>query len=426
MARNRNGSFPPSVQPGIPSLDPLPKGWHIRQLGSCIVEVKRPIRLIDDRVYSLITVKRGRGGAVKRAELAGKDIKVKAQFRVKPGDFLISKRQIVHGACAIVPPELKDSIVSNEYAVINCKEEVDIQFLKYLSETTYFQQTCFHSSIGVHVEKMVFNFEKWLKWQFNIPPLAEQRKISRTLSTWDAAIDCVQRLLENSRQQKKALMQQLLTGKQRLPGFNLRWKQDKLSKHGCFQSGECFPLAYQGKRNGNYPFFKVSDMNHPENNRLMITANNWIDKDVHDVLNFKLLPPRGIVFAKIGAAINLERKRMLQRESIIDNNMMCFTVDDSEDANFYYYVFLSLQLNKYASTTALPSLNSKDLNNIEVHIPCRAEQFAIASVLMKQDEIVDTYAKMHNNFLQQKKALMQQLLTGKRRVKPDPEDYGTE
>lgn len=172
IEKGRNGGFPVSVQAGIPTLPPVPDGWRRCRLGEHLCEVRRPVALEADSVYTLVTVKRSRGGVQKREVLRGSEVKTPSQFFVHTDDFLISKRQIVHGACGIVPSELDGAVVSNEYAVINTDGEIDLRFLRYLSESRYFQQTCFHSSIGVHVEKMIFKTERWLNWPFNIPPPA--------------------------------------------------------------------------------------------------------------------------------------------------------------------------------------------------------------------------------------------------------------
>jgi restriction endonuclease S subunit len=211
-----NGGFPPSVQAGIPALPPTPSGWHRIRLGDHLREVRRPVALVDDRTYTLVTVKRSRGGVQRREVLRGSEVKTPSQFFVRTGDFLISKRQIVHGACGIVPPELDGAVVSNEYAVLNTDGGIDLKFLRYLSESRYFQQTCFHSSIGVHVEKMIFNTERWLKWPFNIPPLQQQKRIVEILDAAGAEVDLIARQLESLKQEKAALMDQLLTGKRRV------------------------------------------------------------------------------------------------------------------------------------------------------------------------------------------------------------------
>jgi restriction endonuclease S subunit len=185
-------------------------------LGDHLHEERRRVVLEPERPYTLVTVKRSRGGVKKREILRGSEIKTPTQFFVKAGDFLISKRQIVHGACGIVPPELDGALVSNEYAVLNSDGAIDLQFLRYLSESRYFQQTCFHSSIGVHVEKMIFKTERWLSWPFNIPPLHEQRRIVEILDAASDEIDVIGRQLGALKSEKRALMQQLLTGKRRV------------------------------------------------------------------------------------------------------------------------------------------------------------------------------------------------------------------
>ena len=214
--RNRSGNHPPSVRAGIPRLPRTPSGWKRLHLGMHLSEVRRPVTLEPEREYTLVTVKRSRGGVHRRAVLRGSEVKTQTQFVVKAGDFLMSKRQIVHGACGIVPQDLNGAVVSNEYAVLNSDGDIDLDFLRYLSESIYFQQTCFHSSIGVHVEKMIFNTERWLAWPFNIPPLSEQRRIVAVLDAATAEVTAIERQLVALRLEKRALMQQLLTGKRRV------------------------------------------------------------------------------------------------------------------------------------------------------------------------------------------------------------------
>lgn len=211
-----NGGYPASVQPGIPNLPATPAGWQRVSLGRHLTEVRRPAPLSADETYRLVTVKRSRGGVELRETLTGREIKTPTQFYVRTGDFLISKRQVVHGACGIVPAELDGAVVSNEYAVLNSDGQIDLRFLRYLSESRYFQQTCFHSSIGVHVEKMIFKTERWLKWPFNIPPLSVQLRIVEVLDTARREVEVIAAQIERLKQEKAALMADLLTGKRRV------------------------------------------------------------------------------------------------------------------------------------------------------------------------------------------------------------------
>jgi len=235
-------TYPRSVQPGIPRLSAAPEGWSIRRFGDLLKVVQRPVRMTDDGEYDLVTVKRSRGGIESRGRFRGKDISVKSQFALEGGDFLISKRQIVHGACAVVPEEFAGSIVSNEYSVLRCKPGLDLGFLRYLSHSVYFQQTCFHSSIGVHVEKMIFKLEDWLKFRVNVPPLEEQKRIAAGFEAVDAKLTALREKADGLRQFKTGLMQRLFSQALRFTredGSDFPdWEERKLGDVATFFKGK--------------------------------------------------------------------------------------------------------------------------------------------------------------------------------------------
>lgn len=202
-----NSAYPPSVQAGIPRLGTLPRGWSRVRLGDLLRPVYRPVEIIDDEIYQLVTAKRSRGGIVARERLPGRDIKVKDQYEVRAGDFVLSNRQISHGGVGLVPPELNGAIVSGEYTVLEPCGPVDLAYFSAFSHSVYFQQICFHSSIGVHVEKLVFKLEDWLNWEIDLPPPNEQRRIADALAVWDRGIETLEALVGTKRRRKAALLQ---------------------------------------------------------------------------------------------------------------------------------------------------------------------------------------------------------------------------
>ena len=212
----RRGIYPQSVQPGIPKLRDVPDGWHTKTMAELLQTKKRRIQLDNIAVYDLVVAKRNRGGIEPRGQLRGEEIRTSTRFKVREGDFVISRRQIIHGACGIVPASLDGAIVSNEYSVFTVNEQLDPSYLRLLSHSLYFQQTCFHSSVGVAVEKMIFKVEQWLKYPFLLPPMGEQRAIAKVLETAEREIALLQERAEKLKQQKQGLMQQLLTGKVRV------------------------------------------------------------------------------------------------------------------------------------------------------------------------------------------------------------------
>lgn len=234
-------AYPASIQPGIPRLGTTPTGWTRYVLGDVLRKVERPATLVDDQTYQLVTAKRSRGGIVPREVLRGDQIRTKTQFYIEAGDFLISNRQISHGACGLVPPNLHRAIVSNEYTTFHTSDELNPRFLNALSHSIYFQQTCFHSSIGVHVEKLVFRLVEWLGWRFDIPALPEQQRIVAVLECWDQAIENLERLHQAHLKRRAAFRTTLLSGKKRLYGCSGEWRDvalhEILHEHGKLSSG---------------------------------------------------------------------------------------------------------------------------------------------------------------------------------------------
>ena len=250
------------------------------------------------------------------------------------------------------------------------------------------------------------------------PPLLEQRAIAGALSGADALIESLEQLLTKKRQIKIGAMQELLTGKKRLPGFSGEWRTVRAGDLGRFQGGSGFPIQFQGATSGDYPLFKVSDMNNEGNETFMTVGNNYISEQLRKLLGAKAFPVNSIVFAKVGAAVFLERKRILVEPSCLDNNMTAFVLDDdgAADYRFLHYAFVNTSLGDLVSTTALPSLSGSVLSAIEFLVPPIAEQTAIASTLSDMDaEIAALEAKL-SKARQIKQGMMQELLTGRIRL----------
>ena len=250
-----------------------------------------------------------------------------------------------------------------------------------------------------------------------LPALPEQRLIADALDIVDTQIGTLNRLIAKKRDLKQAAMQQLLTGKTRLPGFRGEWEEKKLGEIGLFRGGSGFPTRYQGVLEGEYPFFKVSDMNNDGNTTFMVNSNNSISETVRKELGAYVFPPQSIVFAKIGAAIFLERKKILSQASCIDNNMMGFILlQASAHHAFIHFLFLTIRLGNLVSTTALPSLNGNELAELRFPIPPFDEQSAIANVLSDMDAEIAVFEQRRDKTSDLRQGMMQELLTGRTRL----------
>ena len=163
-------------------------------------------------------------------------------------------------------------------------------------------------------------------------------------------------------------------------------------------------------------------MNNEGNETFMETANNYISEELRQQLGATAFPAKSVVFAKVGAAVFLERKRLLTRASCLDNNMAAFVLDDGlVDHRFVHYVLLNTTLGDLARTTALPSLSGSVLSAIELPLPSLPEQTAIATVLSDMDAEIAGLERRREKTQAVKQGMMQALLTGQvRLVKPLP------
>ncbi|HIF9498096.1 TPA: restriction endonuclease subunit S [Photobacterium damselae] len=414
--------YPPSVKAGKPILDETPEGWARESLKKHLTLEQRKVKVIDEKEYDLVTVKRSRGGVVRRESLYGKQISVKSQFTLKQGDFLISKRQIVHGACGIVPAHLDGSIVSNEYSIFTAKDSFDLTYLRYLSETLYFQQTCFHSSIGVHIEKMIFKLDNWFKWDFNLPPLPEQRKIAQVLSTWDRGIATTEKLIDASKQQKKALMQQLLTGKKRLidpetgKAFKGEWETEQFDKLFDIEIGgtpsRSNETYWDDKLETNNNWLSIADL---KGKFISRTKERISDLGVAKS-NVSLIPKGTIVMS---FKLTIGRRAFLNIDTYT-NEAICALLIKNKDKLDNNYLYQALEIVDFEQeidqAVKGKTLNKAKLKRLKLLMPSVKEQQKIASVLTAADKDIELLEAKLAHLKQEKKALMQQLLTGKRRV----------
>lgn len=415
----RVGLYPPSVQPGVPKLGVRPHGWQIVRLGDVFEEVTRPIRLDPSATYQLVTAKRSRGGIVAREVRRGVDIKTKSQFRTEAGDFLISRRQIVHGACGLVPDELSGAVVSNEYSTLRLRPGFDPKFLSYFAHTRFFQQTCFHSSIGVHVEKMVFKLDRWFRWKACLPPLREQVRIAEILGAWDDAIERVNALIQAKQKLKRALMQQLLTPKRRFPQFNGQWRCTRLGDLGAFSKGAGVSKA--DVQPTGYPAIRYGEL-YTTHDIVVRHVTTFIDDDAKN--SSKAIARGDILFAGSGETaeeIGSPAVYLDKETAYAGGDIIVFSPKDG-DPLFLAYALNAVHARKYLAAQAqgksIVHIHIPSLRGLPLSIPAVDEQKEIAACLEAAQKECDCLERLARRLEVQRRGLMQKLLTGQVRVKP--------
>jgi len=190
--------------------------WTTISIREILKEVRRKVSVDDETEYSLLSVRRRSEGVFHREIRTGEQLN-ETMYEVKEDDFLISKRQVVHGATALVPESFEGYLVSNAYHTLRAKKDYDIRFFDWLAKTPYLYHLSYVASHGVHIEKLFFVLDAYMKRTVRMPPTKEeQSKVADALDSVEQTIATFVPYVEQLQQQKKGLMQQLLTGQVRV------------------------------------------------------------------------------------------------------------------------------------------------------------------------------------------------------------------
>ena len=412
----RRGNVPEGYQKTKDGI--FPTDWHTQKMKQWVALAERPVTLEDDKRYRLVTVRRGFGGVDLRGEYLGKDILVKNYFRTRQGDFLISKRQIAHGACGVVPESLDGAVVSNEYNVFVPNQGTNIEMFNLMMQLPHYTRLFYLISDGVHIEKLLFKTQDWMRRQLAMPPIEEQQKIAAILTTQDRVIELKGKRLAEKQRQKMYLMQQLLTGKKRLPGFSEEWKIKPLNKL----------TEKQKKKNNGFQYHLVLSNSAQHG---IVSQDQEFDKEIANeerIDGYYIVVPGAFVYnPRISATapcgpINVNETG---ETGIMSPLYTVFAISSPQiSQDFLKYYFQSSCWYKYVKEVAnygarhdRISISDGDFFDMPIPLPTKEEQSYIAEVLSAADREIDLLQQDIEQEKQKKKALMQLLLTGIVRVK---------
>ena len=156
-----------------------------------------------------------------------------------------------------------------------------------------------------------------------------------------------------------------------------------------FYSGTGFPKKFQGNLEGKYPFYKVGDISKSadENKNFLTKSDNYVDERIVKTLKGKIVPPKTIVFAKIGEALKLNRRMITSTECLIDNNVLGIKPkNDSILAEYIFYFMKFVKLENYSESTTVPSVRKSELEKIKIRVPSIQNQQKIISILENIDK----------------------------------------
>lgn len=182
--------------------------------------------------------------------------------------------------------------------------------------------------------------------------------------------------------------------------------------------GFTFSRSYQGKKNLKWNYFKVADIGINPNSKYLTNAINTISDITMEEIGALPFSKGSIVFPRVGVALFNNNKKILAQDGVVDDNVLVLTVTDTSKCwyEFLYYYLQGIPLAKWCNSGLVPVINTKTVLSQMVFLPPLPEQQKIAAILSTQDKVIELKEKLLAQKQQQKKYLMQQLLTGKKRL----------
>ncbi|KIO68721.1 Type I restriction-modification system, specificity subunit S [Caldibacillus thermoamylovorans] len=376
----------------------IPKDWKVKKLKDISNRVQRKN---DGKSHNVLTIS-SKGGFLNQTErfskvIAGENLAKYILLRKNEFAYNKGNSKTYPYGCIYRLEDYEEALVPNVYYCFEIREGVTEFYKHYFIAGKLNKFLARVINTGVRNDGLLnLNVTDFFDVPVAAPPIKEQQKIASILSAWDKAIEPKEKLIEQKKQQKKGLMQKLLTGEVRLPGFYGEWEKvsfsdifikTKVKKHQIktneyLESGK-YPVVDQGQKK--------------------VTAYSNDEEKVFEV------PETGvIVFGDHTREI-----KFIDFDFIIgaDGTQVLMTKDDY-DVRFYYYHLL---IQKIPNTGY--NRHFKFLKEMIFNKPSLKEQKAISNLLSTIDKELDLLNAELSALNEQKKGLMQLLLTGKVRVK---------
>lgn len=383
----------------------LPADWAVYSIDECLERVERPVDVQAEEMYTQIGIRSHGKGLFYKEPVTGESLGNKAVYWVEPDCFVLNIVFAWEQAIGKTTASEVGMIGSHRFPMYRPVDgKIDIDYLISYLMTKRGKDILEAASPGGAGRNRTLGQDRFLKSKIVLPALDEQKKIAEILTTQDRVIELKEKFLAEKQRQKKYLMQQLLTGKKRLPGFDDEWKQAKLGKLFAERSEtncEHLELLAITGTQGVIP-----------RSRLELKDNSSEDKSKY----------LHICVGDIG----YNTMRMWQGvsaysnyEGIVSPAYTILKPKGNINAKYFAYLFrmpkIVFLFYRFSQGLVDDTRNLKyeNFKKISVAYPERVEeQNAIVAILEKADQEIDLLRQNVEQEMQKKKALMQLLLTG--------------
>ena len=387
----------------------IPTKWTYCTISDCLEKMDSPVDVEPKTLYTQIGIRSHGMGLFYKEPISGKELGNKAFFWIIPNCFILNIVFAWEQAIGKTTEKERGMIGSHRFPMYHpINDAVDIDYLLYYFMTKRGTDILEAASPGGAGRNRTLGQDRFMKSKILLPSIGEQKKIAEILSAQDKLIALKEKLIEEKKRQKKYLMQQLLTGKKRLPGFSGEWIDVKL--------GDVFSERVE-TNNQNLELLSVTGTNGVvPRSTIDIKDNSSEDKSKY------------LKICKGDIGYNTMRmwqgvSALSDYEGIVSPAYTILIPDEKISSEFFAYlfkmhtvIFLFYRFSQ-GIVDDTRSLKYYEFAKLHLTIPAgKEEQEAIAKILTVANKELDLLKRDLDQEKQKKKALMQLLLSGVVRV----------
>lgn len=396
----------------------LPADWDVYMLGDCLSRVERPVEVKPNELYTQIGIRSHGKGLFYKEPVTGAALGNKAIFWIEPDCFIVNIVFAWEQAIGKTTQSEVGMIGSHRFPMYRpVNDRVNIDYLISYFLTKRGTDILEAASPGGAGRNKTLGQDRFLKSKIVLPLIEEQQKIAAILTTQDKVIELKEKRLAEKQRQKKYLMQQLLTGKKRLPGFSEEWKIKPLKKL----------TEKQKKKNHGFQYRLVLSNSAQHG---IVSQDQEFDKEIANeerIDGYCVVIPGAFVYnprISVTAPCGPINVNETGETGIMSPLYTMFTISSPQiSQDFLKYYFQSSCWYKYVKGVAnygarhdRISISDGDFFDMPIPLPTKEEQNYIAKVLSAADREIELLQQDIEQEKQKKKALMQLLLTGIVRV----------
>ncbi|WP_404357084.1 restriction endonuclease subunit S [Methylotuvimicrobium sp. KM1] len=366
----------------------LPEGWRMVKFGDMAKHISKRVEPSETNLNIYVGLEHLDPDSL-RIKRHGVPSDVEGQkLLVKKGQIIFGKRRAYQRKLGVAD---WDCICSAHAMVLEAKPETVLpEFLPFFMQSDAFMNRAIAISEG--------SLSPTIKWKalenqvFAMPDITIQLSIIRIFNKIE---DCFKHI-----QHTKSIIENILFLLRQNVKNNEKGDSGILEDFVSLKGGNAFKEKYQGAQVGDLPFIKVSDMNLPNNEKFIVDSSNWISNSQINEIRPNIFPKGSTVFAKVGAALLLNRRRILTRDTAIDNNMMAAVPIKNILPEYLYHFLCSLDFKDYVQSGALPSVNQNVIGKIQLSVPEIDFQINISNIISEfeslNEVLSDRFVRMQN------------------------------